>query len=110
MPTFYKQVYEGEIRDRQIDDSIFDISNCKYLFFDSDEIRKESNDQIIKTFQEQYSDWCYANPDGTGGFVFLSSRPPKLKNKDVVGTGFNYGSCNIIQNCPSVILIVAEND
>lgn len=110
MSTFYKQEYEGEINDRRIGDGVFDISNCKYLFFDCGEIRKESNDQIIKTFQEQHPDWCYANPYETDGFVILSNKPLIVEDINIVGMGFNYGSCNIIQNCPSVILITAEND
>lgn len=42
-------------------------------------------------------------------FPILLFDEPQNKTR-LIGSGFNYGSINMIRNCPKDILILAEND
>jgi hypothetical protein len=70
--------------------------------------------QIINEFLEKVEcDVIYlAEAYATTGFFLLNKQPIELKdNKDVFGSGFNYGSCNLITvDRPGFILILAQND
>lgn len=52
--------------------------------------------------------WWDAYAYGTQYSFLLSIKPTIMVNYE--GCGFNYGSNNIIENCPKRILICAEDD
>jgi hypothetical protein len=64
----------------------------------------------IHTFMNEHPDWAYAEGYETYNGFLLSKKPELLDVKNITGSGFNYGVCAIIDNCPNRILIVAEND
>lgn len=71
---------------------------------------------LALAFINKYPNYVIASAYQTSGTLLLSKRPKKLSeskewiDKHSFGTGFNYGSTNIIIDCPKAILILAEND
>ena len=57
----------------------------------------------------QHPDFTFANAYDTGA-AFIFATKPKVVAGTIEGTGFNYGSTNILHDCPKDILILAEND
>ena len=60
-------------------------------------------------FINKYPDFVVGSAYQTYAIVLLTRKPPKFSGK-WTGTGFNYGSTNILENCPNDILILAEDD
>lgn len=63
----------------------------------------------VQAFITTYPDWRYACAYETGSPLLLSAPPLKFQGQHL-GTGFNYGSTNLLTNCPNRILILAQND
>lgn len=103
----------GDSEERVLSDGFYslseeiDVLNVSYSF-------DESEKQKVRDFVEKYPNFVSANAYETDKYLLLSEKPKKLDTKwekqNVMGSGFNYGSTNIISNCPSRILILAEND
>lgn len=91
--------------ERQLSDGIYNIENIEFI-----EINTEGkNDNKAQKFIKKYPKYIIGSAYETDTMFLLSKIPPEIKNQDI-GSGFNYGSCNIIQNCPTSILILAQND
>ncbi len=67
------------------------------------------NRREIELFVEKYPTFVVASAYETHFSILLSKMPPEA-SVEQIGSGFNYGSTNIINNCPRSLLILAEND
>lgn len=104
-----REMFNG---DNYLSDGVYSLyPNTQYLFIDSDEFVSEEDYLRINNFIETYPDYVYAEPYEVHGLVLLSKKPVEFNGR-MVGTGFNYGSLNLIEvmNAPQAILILAEND
>jgi hypothetical protein len=100
----YTDVYEAD----SLPDGVYDLTNVAYCMIEKYEFKKEISMGELELFLKAYPDFILAHPYETEMLVVLSKRPNKITT--IEGTGFNYGSCNIITDCPKIILICAEND
>lgn len=69
----------------------------------------EPEDDDVRAFAKKHPGFVVAQAYATYA-CFLLSRRPKKAQCNVQGSGFNYGSTNIITNCPNRLLILAEDD
>ena len=105
---------------RQLEDGIYNITNIKHEYIEDvhaiiynltkslDKISFKTQNQIIK-FATKYPNQCIADTYEVNGAFLLSESPKEFKN-DTIGSGLNYGTCSIIENCPTKLLFLAEND
>lgn len=84
-----------------VPDGVWDIS-------DIDFIELKSNLENLSNFLNKYPDCVIADAYQTE-YPFLLATKPTIKVK-YIGSGFNHGSNNIIDNCPKRILICGEDD
>lgn len=113
--TDYKCLRDG-IYEVDEDIEVIEMSSDDYIDDDSLDMKlsnhytklDETRD-IFDAFHKKYPDCVYAEGYETG-CGFLLSRQPKKFRGNVIGSGFNYGSTNLLSGCPSRILIIAEND
>lgn len=96
-----------------LDDDIEIFGGQKYFRFQgkgglgvSDFYTEFSKEELI-AFLNKHPDFVYAEPYQTNYIWFLSRRPNQL---EYTGNGFNYGSSNLIINCPKRVLVLAEDD
>jgi hypothetical protein len=104
----------GDYSERKLTDGIYDVTGLKSIIINIgiDCVMKD----IKSTQYKQYLEFTIENPEyvicsayETDETILLNKRPEKFNGK-IKGSGFNYGSTTIIQNCPKDILILAEND
>jgi hypothetical protein len=95
-----------------VGDGVFDISDIDFI--NPNMPWKPSDEQMIeyynsmKLWVEKYPNFVIAEAYQTEYPLFLSEMPTKVI--EYVGSGFNHGSNNIIDNCPKRILICGEDD
>jgi len=99
--------WESMGKDRFLRDGIYDVTNISFYQTTEDE-RMDHLDEI-KLFIKDNPEYVIAHAYETYIIFILGRRPEKIINQST-GSGFNYGSTNIIDNCPRTILILAEND
>lgn len=98
-----EEMLEEKLEDaNRVEDGIYDITNIPYVF-----IEDEQEAKALKFIDKHKEIWI-AQPYDTMGMVLLAAEPKEIFTR--TGTGFNYGSCNIITDCPRIIMILAEND
>lgn len=102
----------------QVMEGVWDISDIEFFVLlptelfcsrsipSDEEIQRHLNE--LKVFLENNPDFVYAHANQSE-FPFLLSKMPTTE-VNCIGDGFNYGSNNIIDNCPKRILICAEDD
>ena len=90
---------------RRIPDEIYEIQEDTKIL----EIQDDTYEKDIMNFIYNHTDWRYAKAYETYSEFLLSKPPIEFKGK-AMGSGFNYGSTNIILDCPKQLLILAEND
>jgi hypothetical protein len=99
--------------EKLLDDGIWIVpDNCETLFVEGEYNNLEAYPTALEqanTFAEKYPDYVIASSYEVFGF-FLLSKKPRVYNKNWEGSGFNHGSCNLLNNCPKRLLILAEND
>lgn len=100
----YTKAYDND----SLSDGVWDITNIPYCMIGRYELKQNIDTNDFDIFVAMYPDFILAHPYETDMFVLLARRPEKITT--CVGTGFNYGSCNIIENCPQTVLICAEDD
>lgn len=99
--------FDAFVDARRLGDGLWAVSD--------DTIIKELGDiyynfpKEIEAFHKKHSDMVIASAYETHQTLLLSKRPTKWKGK-LIGSGFNYGSTNLIENPPTRLLILAEND
>jgi hypothetical protein len=96
-----------------VPDGVWDISDID--FFDPNmRTWKPTPEQVsthfdgMKAFIEKYPEFVVAEAYQTEYPLWLAEKP--TKQVDYIGSGFNHGSNNIIDNCPKRILICGEDD
>lgn len=86
-------------------DKIIEIQNDTIIL----EIDDNTNKKDIENFCEKYPNFNIASAYDVP-IAFLISQPAlKFKGKEQ-GSGWNAGSCNLIENCPKRIIIMGEDD
>ena len=104
-----KEKFENLVkRGINVDDGIYDIEGIEFLAVDA-------NIESAIEWIENHEKFWIADAYETDFPILLSDEPRCLNSKKWneecwIGSGFNYGSTNIIKNCPKDILILAEND
>lgn len=101
-----------------IHDGVYDVSGLELLEvpvenFSLDILRDKVKDHIIQeilVFATKYPDFTVANAYATYSTVLLSGPPKNFLGQIIGSGGFNYGVNTVIKDCPSAILILAEND
>jgi hypothetical protein len=93
-----------------LEDGIYDTTGIDFISIEETNISEKEITKFIK----KYPNFCVASAYDTYTTLLLSKKPKELDNnwqtKNIIGSGFNYGSTNILTNCPKSILILAEND
>lgn len=70
----------------------------------------ETTPKLIE-FAEKYPEFVIAHAYETSWTLLLSRAPIRLEmDGKWFGSGFNYGSTNLLEDCPKRLLILAEND
>lgn len=126
----YDYLQEIEKNKERVPDGIYDISDIEFFNPNIPTVRKwvkkgtdpsqnyedlPNAQEILSTwksnldaFVEKYPNFLIARAYATEYALWVATIPTKkIKN---IGSGFNYGSTNIIDDCPKRILILAEND
>lgn len=98
-----------------VKDGIYSLDGMDYVLisentvFDSKEDALNYIETKILEFIREYEDIVLASAYETYDYFLLEHHPTEFDGS-VLGSGFNYGSTNILVNCPKTILILAEND
>lgn len=95
-------------QERRLDDGIYDVTGIPFLVTNED-AEEGRRDTEVEKFKEAYPDFVVGHAYETYNVILLASKPEKYKGK-WEGSGFNYGSTNILHDCPKSLLILAEND
>lgn len=113
--TFYGIVFDMDRFDKEnryIGDGVYDVTGIDFV--EAEEgfrfTNKNKRDELAKFILNNEDNLYYASAYETGGAFFLNAKPTRIPNVNIKGSGFNYGSTNVITNCPQQILILAEND
>ncbi len=94
---------EIEECERTVDDGIYDVTGLEFLEVTG------TNDRAIEAFVKKFPGYYLASAYETECDILLSAKPKKFDGR-INGSGFNYGSTNVLTRCPEAILILAEND
>ena len=90
---------------RWVEDGIYNVTNIDFISRNG----MGNNDKEVKKFITKYPEFWVASAYETEQEILLASKPEKFKGEQH-GSEFNYGSTNILTNCPKAILILAQND
>ncbi len=90
-----------------LEDGIYDVTSISYMQVPYNPTETTYNE--IQEFITTYPKAVIASSYETDTTLLLAHKPKKFTGK-TIGSGFNYGSTNIIQDCPQSLLILAEND
>jgi hypothetical protein len=102
--------FSREDHSRILDDGIYDVTGIEDLEVDDCQLDDECEKEV-RDFISRNPEACLAHAYDTGVGFLLARRPEGISSPTQdLGSGFNYGSSNIIRNCPQDILILAEND
>lgn len=86
-----------------IKDGVYDVTDIAFI------AKTNKNfEEVVEWVNEREKIWI-ANAYDTDGHIFFEEEPTKFDGK-WYGSGFNYGSTNILTDCPKSVLILAEND
>lgn len=95
---------------RSVQDGIYEIQDGNIILKVLSELGEVATPkEVILTFLSVHPNWRYVGAYETYAEFLLSEPPLEFKGKKM-GSGFNYGSTNIILDCPKRLLILAEND
>ena len=96
---------------RDLEDGIYSLStDIEVLPVEAyQEKRITAEQETIIKFIQAFPEFVIASAYETETVLLLSKRPEKIQLKRI-GSGFNFGSTNLLLNCPQNLLILAEND
>lgn len=95
--------------ERHLRDGIYEVPlDIEVLVFYDTPFELDINDEI-KNFLINNPKWVIASAYETSATIILS-RKPYIYSGKTLGGGFNYGSTNLLEDCPPRLLILAEND
>ncbi len=99
--------------DRMLEDGLYEVDDDVEVIEIGErlyDIRDFSDEYaMILFFIENHPNFVVANAYETSSTILLSRKPNIFKGY-YVGSGFNYGSTNLVENCPKRLLILAEDD
>ncbi len=87
----------------RIPDGIYDTTGIDFIV-----AKQENSDDVIKWSKNKDKFWL-ASAYQTEYYILYETEPPKFTGNHF-GHGFNYGSTNMLTECPESILILAEDD
>lgn len=109
-PDYAISLEDGEY---EIDD-IKDILIWSELDLCDMEAKDDYNSYLKRRFGDKYEQVFIGNAYETGHIFVFGKKPRKLIGKEsfdlIKGSGFNYGSTNVIMPHDKILLILAEND
>ncbi len=112
----FKEIQAEELtelaRAMQLQDGIYAPRKTPFVVFRSSlhrVIRNADDAKSLRKLIETYPNGCIANAYETETTIFFTEKIPKY-SVNLIGEGFNYGSTNLLLNCPETLLILAEND
>lgn len=96
-----------------VGDGVWDISDIEYMplmlnTWKPTEEQKADHSKKLIDFITKYPNCAIADAYQTEYPILLSEKP--TVNVKYIGSGFNHGSNNVIDNCPKRILICGEDD
>ena len=86
-----------------MDDGIYDTTGIEFLIAD-----QNNPDEVTEWLKDKDRFWL-ASAYQTEYYILYAAEPPKFIGNRF-GNGFNYGSTNMLTECPESILILAEDD
>ena len=113
--------FEEYIKEKILENGIYDVTGLEFEVLECEENELYTEEKAVVNFSKKFPDFKIGSAYQCCK-VFLLSKPPirlislgypvRNENKGLgwIGTGFNYGSCNLLTNCPKSILILAEDD
>lgn len=91
-----------------LDDGIYDVTNMEYFEVDDENLKAAIE------YMEAHKIFWIANAYQTEETILFPKKPHEMSSRwhkeEWIESGFNYGSTNLLRNCPKDILILAEND
>lgn len=106
--------YKYETENRLLKDGIYDVTDIDYLAFEKinwDEPEKLEAIKEVQDFIRKWPNYIVAQAYQARTLFLFATGPENITKKThKEGAGFNYGSCNLLTNCPKSILILAEDD
>jgi hypothetical protein len=100
------------ISNKKLPDGIYNPENVPFTIFRDEPhilVRDNVNRQQIKLLIEKHPNGVFANGYQTSTLFFFTE-PIKKAYITQLGDGFNYGSTNLLLNCPKNLLILAADD
>ena len=94
---------ENHEKAERIADGIYNTTGINFIV-----AKQKNTDEIIKWLENKDKFWL-ASAYQTEYFILYETEPPGFNGKRY-GNGFNYGSTNMLTECPESILILAEDD
>ncbi len=109
----YNQLLRSVLQSKNyVSDGVYDISELDYcdpaIGWRPKKSLIEKKFNELKYFIEKYPNFAVAKAYQTEYPLLISEMP--TKQIKYIGSGFNHGSNNIIDNCPKRILICGEDD
>jgi hypothetical protein len=104
---------QGNNGRRYLRDGIYNVADIEYMSVQTGlyDIYSEEDAIKILDFIVKHPDFVIASAYGTNYTILLATRPSLCEyTTERLGYGFNYGSTNIIHNCPKHVLILTRND
>lgn len=100
----------NEYDDLFVEDGIWDITAIPRLFLGfgiRDDLGESAT--LVRAFIQEhgYDNIRIADPYETGSVILLAAMPKKFHGWR---GGLNYGACAVLENCPTDLMILAEND
>lgn len=102
---------EEAISNITLPDGIYNPRNTPFVMWRQSVNELTRGDEIyeLERLMADYPDGCFANAYETST-TFFFVKTLKKYHVESLGDGFNYGSTNLLLNCPQNLLILAQND
>src|SRR4030042_1142137 len=103
-------------REKMLKDGIYNVAGIPFLHIDEgldDLDRLDKFDEQVVKFIADHPDYVVGSAYQCPATFFLGWCPKKASedhNFRHIGSGFSYGSTNLLANCPNSLLILAEDD
>lgn len=104
-------------KNRGLRHGTFDVSTIKEILFvqDAESFYSRHMNELPPPIKQKIVEFCERNPNWAIGEAYqcyglylLSEKPPKFKGKE---TGYyGRGANTLLENCPSKLLLLAEDD
>lgn len=109
--AIHRHNIETAIHKIMLKDGIYNPRNTPFVVWRKSisELLRSDLAYEVERLMEKYPDGCIAHAYETST-TFFFTETIKLYHVEQLGDGFNYGSTNLLLDCPTNLLILAEND